>query len=120
MYIVGLIIPVPAGRRGDYEHWAQKSAALLRDIGCREIVEAWEEDVPDGKTTDFRRAVALQPGEKIVFSWQIWPDRQTLDAAEKIMQTDPRFEPGDDVPFDAHRMIYGGFLPLHVAGRGQG
>jgi len=47
---------------------------------------------PSGKYTDFRRAVAAKEGEKIVFTWQVWPDKATLDSAEAKMQEDERFE----------------------------
>jgi len=80
MYIAGLVIPVPEGKMEAYRQWAER--------GCIEIVESWEDFVPTGKHTDFRRAVDAQPGEKIVFSWQIWPDKATFDAAETRMHAD--------------------------------
>ncbi len=115
MYIAGLVIPVPEGRMQDYRAWAETSAALLRDYGCLEIVEAWEDNVPAGSLTDFRRAVAARPGERIVFAWQVWPDRATLDAAEARLATDPRAEAAP--PFDGRRLIIGGFAPIFTMGR---
>jgi uncharacterized protein YbaA (DUF1428 family) len=56
-----------------YRRWAENGARLFKEYSCLEIVECWEDFVPDGKQTDFRRAVAAKPGEKIVFVWQIWP-----------------------------------------------
>ena len=87
MYIAGLVIPVPEEKIDAYRRWAEYSASLFQEYGCVEIVESWEDDVPDGKQTDFRRAVAALPGEKIVFVWQIWPDKATLSAAEAVKQT---------------------------------
>jgi uncharacterized protein YbaA (DUF1428 family) len=118
MYVAGLVIPVPEEKLEAYKAWARNGAALFRDYGCLEIVESWEDDVPDGSQTDFRRAVAARPGEKIVFTWQIWPDKATLQAAEARMRSDPRMEPGSDVPFDPRRLILGCFSPIHVMGRG--
>src|ERR1700754_4172679 len=63
--------------------------------------------VPDGKLTDFRRAVDAKQGEKIVFSWQVWPDKATLEAVEAAMREDKRFEVSGEIPFDAKRLIYG-------------
>ena len=114
MYIAGFVIPVPADKMEAYRRWAQNSAALFKEYGCVEIVESWEDNVPDGKQTDFRRAVNAKANEKIVFSWQVWPDKKTIEAAEGAMHSDPRFEPKGEIPFDVRRLIYGGFQPLHV------
>jgi uncharacterized protein YbaA (DUF1428 family) len=34
------------------------------------------------------------------------------DAANKKMMSDPRMEAFKEMPFDAKRMIYGGFIPI--------
>jgi uncharacterized protein YbaA (DUF1428 family) len=89
----------------------------LQEYGCLEIVESWEDNVPTGKLTDFRRAVAAQEGEKIVFSWQVWPDKATLEAAEARMHADARFDISGEIPFDPKRLILGCFKPIHTMGR---
>ena len=116
MYIAGLVIPVPGDRMEAYRAWAEKGASIFRRYGCLEIVEAWEDYVPDGKQTDFRRAVAAEPGEKIVFAWQIWPDKASLDAAETRMHEDGVLDAADPIPFDARRLILGCFTPIAVMG----
>ena len=117
MYVCGLVIPVPAQKMAAYRRWAQASAAFFQEYGCLEIVESWEDKVPRGKHTDFHRAVAAKDDEKIVFTWQIWPSREFLDAAEEKMHQDPRMESVGDIPFDPKRLILGGFTPIHVMGR---
>ncbi|MGJ5181549.1 DUF1428 domain-containing protein [Bradyrhizobium oligotrophicum] len=117
MYVAGFVIPVAEQNMEAYRRWAERGAALFKDYGCLEIVESWEDNVPDGTTTDFRRAVAAKEGEKIVFSWQVWPDKATLDAAEARMRDDERFAMPDDIPFDPKRLILGCFKPIHVMGR---
>lgn len=117
MYVAGFVIPVPEDKMEAYRHWAARGAALFREYGCVEIVECWEDNVPDGKHTDFRRAVAAKDGEKIVFTWQIWPDRATLESAEGKMRDDARFD-FMEVPFDAKRLILGCFKPIFTMGRG--
>lgn len=117
MYICGLVIPVPESVREAYRAWAEQSAAFFRDYGCLEIVEAWEDYIPDGQHTDFRRAVAARPGEKIVFVWQIWPGKAEFEAAEARMHDDPRMDSAGTPPFDASRLILGCFTPLSVMGR---
>ena len=98
MYIAGLIIPVLEEKRDDYLRWANASASFFREYGCLEIVDCWEDNVPEGKQTDFRRAVAARPGEKIVFSWQVWPDKESFYAAEASMHEDPRMDSARATP----------------------
>ncbi len=118
MYIQGFLVPVPADKREEYREVASKFAEIMKDFGLIEDVEAWEENVPDGEHTDFRKAVKLEEGEKVVFSWLIWPDKATCDGAHEKMMADPRMkEFGDQMPFDGKRMIYGGFEPLVMFGR---
>ena len=61
--------------------------------------------------------VAAKAGEKIVFSWQIWPDKEMFTAAEEKMHHDPRMASAGDPPFDAKRLILGCFTPLVSMGR---
>ncbi|WP_199802976.1 DUF1428 domain-containing protein [Erythrobacter sp. YJ-T3-07] len=115
MYVNGFIVPVPAGNKDAYLEVAEKFWPIARDYGCTGHVEAWEADVKDGEHTDFRRAVDLKGGEKVVFSWMTWPDKVTADAAHDRMMTDERMETifgapdGSDMPFDGKRMVIGGF-----------
>ena len=117
MYICGLVIPVPEDKQEAYRAWAERGAAIFKRYGCLEIVESWEDFVPDGSRTDFRRAVAAEPGEKIVFTWQIWPSKEALETAEEKMHQDPRMEPAGEIPFDPKRLIVGCFSPVHIMGR---
>jgi uncharacterized protein YbaA (DUF1428 family) len=117
MYICGLVIAVPEDKKAAYRDWAERGAAIFKRYGCLEIVESWEDFVPDGKQTDFRRAVAATPDEKIVFVWQIWPDKEGLEAAEARMHEDGVLETAGEIPFDATRMILGCFTPISVMGR---
>lgn len=113
MYIQGFIVPVPAENKDAYHDMAAKFWEIAKDFGAQQHVEAWEVDVPDGEVTDFRRSVNLEEGEKVVFSWIIWPDKATADAGHEKLMSDPRMEEfGDTMPFDGKRMVFGGFEPL--------
>ena len=112
MYVNGFILAVPADNKGAYIDVAKKFWPLAKDFGALSQIECWESDVKDGHTTDFRRATKCEPGEKIVFSWVIWPDKETALAAEKKMMEDPRMEDFGEMPFDGKRMVYGGFEPI--------
>ena len=118
MYVQGFLLAVPEDKKDAYTKMAADAADMFRDMGVLEIVEAWEEDVKDGKVTDFRMAAKAEPGEKIVFSWMIWPDRATCDAAaEKMMNGDGVSDMPTEMPFDGMRMMWGGFTPVFTMGR---
>jgi uncharacterized protein YbaA (DUF1428 family) len=120
MYVQGFIVPVPADKQDAYREVAEKFWPIAHEYGATEHVEAWEADVQDGKQTDFRKAVALKDGEKVVFSWVTWPDKATCDAAHEKLMTDPRMEAMDMSAFDMKRMVFGGFEPIVDAGRPGG
>jgi uncharacterized protein YbaA (DUF1428 family) len=115
-YIEGFVIPVSPGKKEAYREIAAKAAPVFQEYGALQIIEAWEDDVPNGKVTDFRRAVQAQPGEGIVFSWIVWPSRQVRDEANQKIMADPRMQPEGEMPFDTKRMIIGGFMPIVQTG----
>jgi uncharacterized protein YbaA (DUF1428 family) len=117
MYVAGLVIPVPEDKMDAYRRWAENGARIFKDHGCLEIVECWEDFVPEGKQTDFRRAVAAKDGEKIVFTWQIWPDKASFYVAEAKMHEDGSLDTSVEPPFDARRLILGCFEPIFSMGR---
>jgi uncharacterized protein YbaA (DUF1428 family) len=109
-YFEGFIVPVPEANKDAYKKHATGFAPLIQDVGVHRMVESWDSDVPEGKVTDFRKAVDAKPDEKVVFSWFEYPSRQDRDAANEKFMSDPRMEEmGKDMPFDGKRMIMGGF-----------
>jgi uncharacterized protein YbaA (DUF1428 family) len=111
-YVDGFVIPVPTGNKEAFREMAAKAAAVFKRHGAVRVVECWGDDVPDGKLTDFRRAVAAEPGETVVFSWIVWPSKEARDEGNKKVMEDPEMRPGPGMPFDGKRMIFGGFEPL--------
>ena len=121
MYLQGFIVPVPGDKQDAYKDVAEKFWPIAHENGATEHVECWEADVSDGKQTDFRRAVKVTDGEKVVFAWVAWPDKATADASNEKMMSDPRMEEfGDEMPFDGKRMVYGGFEPIVDEGKPVG
>ena len=112
-YTDGYILPVPSDRKDAYSEMAKKMAGKFKDMGALRVVEAWGDDVPDGKVTDYRRAVKAEEGENVVYSYVEWPDKETRDAAWAKMMSDPEMQqPPSDMPFDGKRMFWGGFKPI--------
>ena len=109
-YFEGFVAPVPEANKDAYYKHASGAAPLIQEFGVRRMVESWDSDVPEGKTTDFRKAVDAKPDEKVVFSWFEYPSKAERDAANQKFMTDPRMkEMGATMPFDGKRMIVGGF-----------
>jgi uncharacterized protein YbaA (DUF1428 family) len=120
-YIEGFIVPVPEGSKDAYRNHAAEAAPIFLDIGVKRHFEAWDSDVPEGKVTDFRKAVDAKPDEKVVFAWFEYPDRAARDAANEKMMSDPRMkEMGANMPFDGKRMIMGGFDAIVEEGGERG
>jgi uncharacterized protein YbaA (DUF1428 family) len=118
-YVQGFVVAVPAANKQAYLKHAADAAGVFKEFGATRIVEAWGDDVPDGKVTDFKRAVKAEPDEVIVFSWLEYPDKAAADAANQRMMSDPRMkEMGANMPFDGKRLIYGGFSTIIDEGGG--
>jgi uncharacterized protein YbaA (DUF1428 family) len=116
-YVDGFVTPVKLADKERYRAASEAVHAKLRAWGALRQVECWGDDVPDGKHTDFKRAVAAEPGETVVFSWIEWPSKEVRDAAQKSMMADPEMETMD-MPFDGKRMVFGGFAPIFDSGAG--
>ena len=124
-YIDGFVIAVPKDNKQKFIDHANSGDSVFIELGATRILECWEDDVSDGKVTDFRRAVAATADEAVVFSWIEWPDKAIRDAAMAKMMgwmenpetADPRMDPAKNpMPFDGKRMIFGGFAPVVALG----
>jgi uncharacterized protein YbaA (DUF1428 family) len=116
-YVDGFVIPVPDGKREAYREMAANAAVIFREHGALHVVEAWGNDVPEGKVTDFYGAVKCEKGENVVFSWITWPSKEARDVGQKKAMEDPRMTfPEGDAPFNPQRMIWGGFEVIVEAG----
>lgn len=107
-YVDGFVIPVPAGNKDAYLASSKKMTSMLKRLGALRVVDCWGSDVPDGKVTDFKRAVAAKSGETVTLGWVEWPSKDVRDKANKAMMEDPEMK-AMAMPFDGKRMIFGGF-----------
>jgi uncharacterized protein YbaA (DUF1428 family) len=91
-YVEGFVLAVPTANKDDYRKHAADAAPLFKEFGATRMVEAWGDDVPEGKVTDFKGAVLAKEDETVVFSWFEYPDRATRDAANEKIMSDPRMK----------------------------
>src|SRR5215813_15510461 len=109
-YIDGFVAAVPTANRQAFCKHVETAAVVLKEHGALRVVECWGDDVPDGELTSFPMAVKKQADETVVFSWIVWPSRRVRDEGLKKVMADPRVQPDvNPMPFDAKRLIFGGF-----------
>jgi len=111
-YVDGFVLPVPKKNLQAYRRIAQKAGKIWREHGALEYRECAGDDVTMGKLTSFPQSVKLKRGETVVFSWIVYKSRAHRDRVNAKVMKDPRLAPMMDpkkMPFDAKRMIYGGF-----------
>ena len=111
-YVDGFVTPVAAGGQAAYLDFTRRAWDLFRELGAIATWENWGDEVPEGQVTSFPRAVDLRPGEVVVFSWIVWPDKPTRDKAMKVMMSEETMKRLGQMPFDGRRMIYGGFTTI--------
>lgn len=111
-YVDGFIVPVPQANLADYRKLARKAGKIWREYGALSYFEYVADDVKPGKTTSFPQAVKLKDDEVVVFSYITYASRRDRDRINKLVMADPRLAAMKQCPFDAKRMIYGGFKTL--------
>jgi uncharacterized protein YbaA (DUF1428 family) len=111
-YVDGFVLPVPKKSVDAYRRIATLAGKVWLEHGALEYVECAADDVKPGKITSFPQSVKLKPGETVFFSWIVFKSRAHRDRVNAKVMKDPRLAKMMDpkaMPFDAKRMIYGGF-----------
>ncbi|HXM81811.1 MAG TPA: DUF1428 domain-containing protein [Burkholderiales bacterium] len=114
-YVDGFVVPVPKKKLQAYRRMALKAGKIWREHGALEFRESVADDVKWGKRTSFPRSVKQKPGETVVFSYIVYKSRADRDRVVAKVMKDKRLAAMMDpksMPFDAKRMIYGGFKVL--------
>jgi uncharacterized protein YbaA (DUF1428 family) len=113
-YVDGFVLPVPKKNLEAYRQLASKAGDVWREHGALEYREWIAEDVKPGEVTSFPQSVQLKPDETVVFAWIVYESRAHRDQVNEKAMSDPRLNAMDpsSMPFDAKRMIFGGFETL--------
>jgi len=115
VYVDGFVVPVPKRKVEAYRRLAKRAAKVWKEYGALEYRECIADDVKWGKRTSFPRSVKMKPGETVMFSYIVYKSRAQRDRINAKVMKDPRLVDMMDLkslPFDAKRMIYGGFKLL--------
>ncbi|MET0343919.1 MAG: DUF1428 domain-containing protein [Polyangiales bacterium] len=111
-YVDGFVVPVPKDNIEKYKQVAATMGKKFKELGALEYVECIADDVKPGKLTSFPQSVDLKPNEVVVFSWITYASRADRDRIMGQVMNDPAMTSPKDMPFDAARMIFGGFETL--------
>jgi uncharacterized protein YbaA (DUF1428 family) len=114
-YVDGFVLPVPKKKVEAYKRMAKKAGKVWREHGAIEFKECIADDVPMGKLTSFPRSVKRKPNETVIFSYIVYKSRAHRDRVMANVMKDKSIADMmkiTDIPFDAKRMIYGGFKVL--------
>ena len=111
-YVDGFLLPVPKRNLAAYVRMSKKAGKIWMDNGALEYRECAGEDLDVKMGVPFPRAVEVEKGETVVFSWIVYKSRAHRDRVNAKVMKDPRMAKMMDpkaMPFDVKRMFYGGF-----------
>lgn len=111
-YVDGFIVAVPKKNVKAYRTMSKKAGQVWREHGALDYKECLADDVKMGKWTSFPRSVKMKKNETVVFSYIVYKSRADRDKCIAKVMKDPRLAKmmnPKKMPFDAKRMIYGGF-----------
>jgi uncharacterized protein YbaA (DUF1428 family) len=114
-YVDGFVLPVPKKKVAAYRSIARKAGKVWRGHGALQYMECVADDVKPGKWTSFPQSVKLKKNETVVFAYIVYKSRAHRDRVNAKVMKDPRLAGMCDIkdmPFDAKRMIFGGFKTL--------
>lgn len=114
-YVDGFVLPLPKDKVDAYKRMAEKGCKIWLEHGALEYRECIAEDTNASFGLPFAAGIQAQEGETIVFAWITYESRAHRDVVNEKVMKDPRLAEdmeGKEMPFDAKRMLYGGFEVL--------
>ena len=115
-YVDGFVLSVPRKKLKVYEKMAKEGGKVWTKFGALEYKECVAEDMKaEHVTFTFPLMAQAKKDEVVIFSFIVFKSRKHRDSVNKKVMGDPRLKEMMDpkgMPFDAKRMIYGGFAVL--------
>jgi uncharacterized protein YbaA (DUF1428 family) len=113
-YVDGFVIPILKKKVNAYRRVARKAGKIWRDHGALEFRECVGEDLKIKMGKPFTQGIKTRPGETVIFSYIVFKSRAHRDRVNARVMKDSRLAKLMDqpMPFDAKRMLYGGFTTI--------
>lgn len=115
-YVDGYVIPIKLENVEKYRKMAEKAGKIWIWHGALRVVECVGDDLNTEKVVSFNQSAGALDGETVIFSWIVFESKEHRDKVNAAVMADPRMnqimDPGELMPFDDSRMIYGGFKTL--------
>jgi uncharacterized protein YbaA (DUF1428 family) len=114
-YIDGFVLPLPKDNVGKYTELATKAAAIWKEHGALEYIEAVGDDFTAENMVAFPKLVGASVEETVVMAYIVYESREHRDAVNAKVMADPRIKEMCDPKnpaFDYTRMAYGGFRAI--------
>ncbi|MGJ8644454.1 MAG: DUF1428 domain-containing protein [Luteolibacter sp.] len=114
-YIDGFVLPLPKDKLEKYTETAAKAAAIWKEYGALEYIEAVGDDMDIEDQVPFPKLAGAKDGETVVFAYVVYKSREHRDEVIGKVMSDPRIQEicdSENPVFDYKRMAYGGFRKI--------
>lgn len=112
-YVDGFVLPVPKRNLAAYKKMANWGRKTWMKHGALQYVECVGHDLKVGYGLPFPKGIRTKPGETVVFAFIIYKSKAHRDAVNRKVMSDPAMATAvKKMPFDAKRMLYGGFKTI--------
>ena len=111
-YIDGFILPIPKHRVAEYQAIAESASKIWKNHGAIEYCECVGDDLNGEGVRSFTEMANATEDETVIFAWAVFESRESRDAANGKIMSDPRIAVLMDQVnpiFDCKRMAHGGF-----------
>jgi uncharacterized protein YbaA (DUF1428 family) len=112
-YVDGYVLPIPKKNLKAYTQMARMGRRVWMKHGALDYRECVGEDLEPAWGMPFSQLLKLKPGETVVFAYVVFKSRAHRDRVNaKVMKEMTAIGAPKDMPFDAKRMVWGGFKTL--------
>ena len=109
-YVDGYVLPVPRRKLKAYLRMARMGKKMWMKHGALDYKECVGDDLKVKWGMPFTKMMKLKPGETVIFAYVVFKSRAHRDRVNaRVMKEMAGMGEMPEMPFDAKRMVYGGF-----------